>query len=77
MGSQWSMFVRLLMEQVMTIARRQAEQRRRDAETRAQWEDNERIAAEQRLSAERTAVEARDPQAARCWAVQRVTDRTG
>lgn len=58
-GAQWATFMQLLLNQLLEMARRKAEQRRRDAETIAQWEEDERRAVEQRLEAERAAVETR------------------
>ncbi|MGY2025917.1 toprim domain-containing protein [Nocardia gipuzkoensis] len=59
MSAQWSVFMRLLMNHILDMARKHAEQRRRYAEKVAQDEEDARIAAEQQLALDRAAVEAR------------------
>jgi hypothetical protein len=58
-GSQLVMFWQLLMRQMVTLAERQAEQRRRYKEHLADQAEDQRREAEARMAAERAAVEAR------------------
>ncbi|WP_280406620.1 toprim domain-containing protein [Nocardia carnea] len=58
-GAQLAMFWKLLLNQLILIAQKKAEQRLKDLETLAEREEAQRQADEERLAAERKAVEMR------------------